>query len=654
MSRHRKLIVMSATTAPLPGPESKRHRNAHNTVEVLTAVLLDDRPGDVAAARRMLEQLRLGLNASVAAVWVMTDRHARRALAVGHAAPRDTGDALVLDDVAIMLDRLRRNATIHCRTGQISGLEALVPDGVRAFVATAASRGDAIDGALIFGWNTAAVPADPSVEPLLRIAAARLLHALHPIVGGSPDIPRSVVDSLPASVIVLDSDGVTLSVNAGWWASGDTPLPEPGTAGPGIDFLEGCRRAAAEGRADALAAVAGIEAVCAGTANHFERTCTWDGPGHRRHILMKVARLRRPEGGAVIVLEDLTMESVENLAPGMIEERFHCFVDSMPTPIWVVAPDGHLRYGNQAWRDATGAEASQQTWTEAIHQDDVARLGQALLDAGERRTGFHIELRLRGHDGGYRWWAFVGAPRYGTAGTLDAYVGTCSDATARRHAQQDLRELGGRLLAAQEAQRGRIARELHDDIGQQVALLASRLNAAARTPRQSPERLRKGIDEALSSLGELATSIHNLSYELYPAKLRLLGLEQTLHALCRDIAAAARIVVTYTQDGAAPDLPENIALCVFRVGQEALQNAIKHSGARHIDVHVAITGERITLSATDRGSGFDPLASNGSALGLVTMRERVELIGGQLRVDTAPGQGTTIEAVIPLPHDDVP
>jgi PAS domain S-box-containing protein len=653
MPRHRKLVVMSATTAPLPGPAPRRHRNAHNAVEVLTAVLLDDRPGDAAAARRMLEQLRLGLNASIAAVWVMTDRQARRALAVGPAASRHADDALVLDDVAIMLDRLRRNATIRCRNGQVSGLEALVPDGVRAFVAAAAGRGGAIDGALILGWNTEALRTDSSVEPLLRIAAARLLHALRPIADVSPDISRSVLDSLPASVIVVDSDGVTLSINARWWESADTPLPEPDAAGPGIDFLEVCRRAAADGRADALAAVAGIEAVCAGAVNHFEHTCTWDGPGQRRHILMKVARLRRPEGGAVIVLENLTMESVENLAPGMIEDRFQCFVDSMPTPVWVVAPDGHLLYGNQAWRDATGAEASQLTWTEAVHQDDVARLAQALLDAGEQRTGFHIELRLRGHDGAYRWWAFVGAPRYGPAGTVDAYVGTCSDATARRHAQQDLRELGGRLLAAQEAQRGRIARELHDDIGQQVALLASRLNAAARTPRQSPERLRKGIDEALSSLSELATSIHNLSYELYPAKLRLLGLEQTLHALCRDIAAAARIVVTYTQDGAAPDIPENIALCVFRVGQEALQNAIKHSGARHIDVHLAVTGEHITLRATDRGSGFDPLASNGSTLGLVTMRERVELSGGQLRVETAPGQGTTIEAVIPLPHHDV-
>jgi PAS domain S-box-containing protein len=627
------------STAPIPLPESRGPWIAGNTVDVLTAVLLDGRPGDAAEARHMLDQLRLGLNASAAAVWVIADEHVTRALLVDDASAGDRVEAVVLDDAAI-------------QAGQISGLEALAPDGVRSFVAAAGGRGVAIDGALILGWNTPAVPADQSVEPLLCLAAALLLQALRPAAGPPPDMPRAVVDSLPAGLVVLDRDGTTIAVNAAWW---DVDVAhEPDAAGAGVDFLARLRGAAAEGNEDAPLVLASINAVCAGTLDRVEHTCRCDGLGKRRHILLKIARLRRPEGGAVVMLEDMTMESVEDVVRGLIEERFQRFADSVPAPIWMMAPDGRLLYGNQAWRDATGAEASQRAWTEAIHHDDLTSLEPVLRAAGDRRTGFHVELRLRGDDGGYRWWSFVGAPHYGPSGSLDVYVGTCTDATARRHAQQKVRALGGRLLAAQEAQRGRIARELHDDIGHQVALLASRLNAAARLRRPSSARLRQGIDDALDALRELATSIHNLSYELYPAKLRLLGLNQTLHALCRDVAAAAHVVVDCAQDGTAPDVPEDVALCLFRVAQEALQNAVKHSGARHIDVSLSTTGPQITLRVADRGTGFDPVAlASNAALGLVTMRERVELIGGQLRIDTAPGRGTAIDAVVPIPHDDI-
>jgi signal transduction histidine kinase len=130
--------------------------------------------------------------------------------------------------------------------------------------------------------------------------------------------------------------------------------------------------------------------------------------------------------------------------------------------------------------------------------------------------------------------------------------------------------------------------------------------------------------------------------------LRLLGLEQTLGALCREVSIAGDAQVTFQSDGLLSDVSEAIALCIVRVAQESLHNALKHSDARIIDVRLTATRSRLALRITDDGQGFDAMTSQPTGIGLLTMRERVELLGGWLIVTAAPGCGTAIEATVPL------
>jgi signal transduction histidine kinase len=224
------------------------------------------------------------------------------------------------------------------------------------------------------------------------------------------------------------------------------------------------------------------------------------------------------------------------------------------------------------------------------------------------------------------------------------------DVSKPRIPDSTFRDVASRLVAAQENERIRIGRELHDDLGQQAALLAIKLDELSGNARISAAKLRAGVADAERLLHELAISIHELSHQLHPAKLKLLGLVATIEALCRDSGAR----VSFSATNVPADVPEQTALCVFRVTQEALQNAVKHSGAEDIRVQLAFSGTHLTLRVSDTGSGFDPGTSDRVGIGLVTMHERVELSGGSLKIQAARTTGTIIEATIPLFHIDGP
>jgi signal transduction histidine kinase len=208
--------------------------------------------------------------------------------------------------------------------------------------------------------------------------------------------------------------------------------------------------------------------------------------------------------------------------------------------------------------------------------------------------------------------------------------------------------LRAKFVAAQESERRRLARELHDDLGQQVALLLLKLDMATGDRQLSPTRLLVTLSETGDGLRRLATAIQDLSHDLYPGRLRLLGLEETLRALCSEVSAASHAQIRFHSDGLPSGVSEEAALSLVRVAQEALRNALKHSEARIIDVLLTATASQLTLRIADDGGGFDSVASQLAGIGLLTMRERVELLGGRLIVTTAPACGTTIEAIVPL------
>ena len=208
-----------------------------------------------------------------------------------------------------------------------------------------------------------------------------------------------------------------------------------------------------------------------------------------------------------------------------------------------------------------------------------------------------------------------------------------------RSSYEQISDLGGRLIQAQEDERARIARELHDDVGQQIALVVADLQSAA----DLGERFARA---ALGRAHGLAKSVHDLSHRLHPVKLRLLGLPAALNSLQHELSRPG-VAITFTHANVPNALPQEVTLCLYRVVQEALQNAVKHSGAREIFVHLQGADAGLTATVVDDGAGFDVDAEFGKGLGLVSMTERLEAVGGALKIRSAPGSGTRLKITVP-------
>jgi signal transduction histidine kinase len=216
---------------------------------------------------------------------------------------------------------------------------------------------------------------------------------------------------------------------------------------------------------------------------------------------------------------------------------------------------------------------------------------------------------------------------------------------AALHASYDrIRDLGSRLLNAQEEERSRIARELHDDISQQLAVLTIDLKLLGRTAEGHAET---AAAEALKRAEDIGASVHDLSHRLHPARLRVLGLVDALNGLKRELSHPG-VTITFTHQGVPPTLPPDLTLCLFRIVQEALQNANKHSEARNVSVDLTGASDGIALTIVDDGVGFDVNAAWRRGLGLISVRERVEAIGGTFALRSSPGAGTRLEVRVPV------
>jgi signal transduction histidine kinase len=215
---------------------------------------------------------------------------------------------------------------------------------------------------------------------------------------------------------------------------------------------------------------------------------------------------------------------------------------------------------------------------------------------------------------------------------------------ALRTSYERIRDLGGRLLNAQETERSRIARELHDDISQQVALLSIDLELLDGKTAGAGQQL---AGDAVNRAHQIAKSVHDLSHRLHPAKLRLIGLVAAVNGLRQELAQSG-IVVTVTHEGVPPVLPPDVTLCLFRIVQEALQNALKHGHARNVSVDLRAGVGALALTIADDGVGFDVNQSWGRGLGLISMNERLDAIGGSMTIRSNPGSGTRLEVTVPV------
>jgi signal transduction histidine kinase len=213
-----------------------------------------------------------------------------------------------------------------------------------------------------------------------------------------------------------------------------------------------------------------------------------------------------------------------------------------------------------------------------------------------------------------------------------------------RKSYERVRSLGSRLLNAQEGERSWIARELHDDIGQQLAVLNIDLALLGRT---IDGRAGTMAAEAMNQVNAIIKSVRDLSHRLHPARLQLLGLVPALQGLQSELSQP-HLTITFTHGKIPPTLAPNVTLCLFRIVQEVLQNALKYSGAHHVSVDLRRVGEGIALTIVDDGVGFDVDAAWGKGLGLISVSERVEAIGGKFGIRSSPGAGTRLEVNVPV------
>jgi PAS domain S-box-containing protein len=334
------------------------------------------------------------------------------------------------------------------------------------------------------------------------------------------------------------------------------------------------------------------------------------------------------------------------------EERFRTIANSAPVMIWMSGTDKLRTYFNKPWLEFTGRTMEAELgngWAEGVHPDDLENCTDAYSQSVDRREPFRMEYRLKRHDGEYRWIIDIAVPRLNADGSSAGYIGSCVDDTDRRLAEEALRALSRSLIHAQEEERKRIARELHDDINQRLAMLAVELQQLQKTPRLSASRRNERIDKLFKYTTEIACEVQALSHRLHSASLEYLGLVPALQGFCDEMIRHQNVEIDFQHRGVPKSIPQDVALALFRVTQEALHNAVKHSGVCKFGVRLFGTAHEIQLSVRDSGVGFSPEAAMPTrGLGLISMRERILPLKGRISVVSKPGQGTEITVRVPV------
>jgi len=334
------------------------------------------------------------------------------------------------------------------------------------------------------------------------------------------------------------------------------------------------------------------------------------------------------------------------------EQRFRLVANTAPVMIWMSGSDKLYNYFNQQWLDFTGRSLEAELgegWADNVHPEDLSACLNTYAQAFARQESFDMQYRLKRSDGQYRWLYDRGVPRFNADGSFAGYIGSCYDTTDRKLAEDTLATLGRRLIEAHEEERTWIARELHDDINQRLALLAVELGKWSQQIRDPSSNTKFQIEAARERIFDIAKDVQKLSHRLHSSKLEYLGLITAAKSICREFSDQQEVHVEFTHFNVPGGIPNEISLVLYRVLQEALQNAVKHSRAQRIKVELHGEGDALHLEVSDRGAGFDPnTAMTGRGLGLISMRERVHLVNGTLVIDSGPGCGTSIRVRVPI------
>jgi len=280
-------------------------------------------------------------------------------------------------------------------------------------------------------------------------------------------------------------------------------------------------------------------------------------------------------------------------------------------------------------------------WEDPEHRSAFLK---ELLAQGNVRN---LEIRIRRKDGQIR-------TTLGSAELIEVEGENCclsvwTDITERKQAEEALASVSHKLIEAQEKERTRIARELHDDINQRIALVTVELDELQLSNRNLDSEARRRMKTLVKHVSDIGMEVQAISHRLHSSKLEILGVVAACRSFCREVAERSKVTVDFSEEGTPRGVPQDVSLCLFRILQESLNNAIKHSGAQHFEVRLRGVSDEIQLTVRDCGVGFDaPAALSGQGLGLISMRERASLVKGTISITSKPMAGTEITLLVPI------
>ena len=376
----------------------------------------------------------------------------------------------------------------------------------------------------------------------LRIAGAVLSTALQRkqaqlALAGSNELKSAILDSMPAHVAVVDRGGRIIAVNDAWTAFARAAGTDV-AVGPAISYFEGFIGMGA-GREFAEQASELVERACASerTDHHIEYRC--DIAGEARWFEMTAEPLRGPKAAPSSRIGRSRRASGRSSRCARANSASGAWRTACPSWSGCRPPTVPARTLNSQWLDMTGLTMAQESgdgWLDSVHAADRAACQYQYRRAFHSRQPFRAEYRLRRQDGEYRWMADTGVPRYGADGEFHGHIGGCIDVTETKAAEHMLRELSRRLMGAQDDERRRIARELHDHLSQQLALLAIDLQHLSVEPPSTVEAFVPALQEAWRRTTEIASDVHSISHRLHPSKMESLGLVATARGHCREVS----------------------------------------------------------------------------------------------------------------------
>jgi PAS domain S-box-containing protein len=332
------------------------------------------------------------------------------------------------------------------------------------------------------------------------------------------------------------------------------------------------------------------------------------------------------------------------------EELLKIFVKSVPVGVAMLDRDMRYLQVSDRWCADYSVDSSQvlgrshyelfpdipQSWKEMHRRALEGETLRADEDRWDREGGTTTWVRWEIH------------PWRTPSGIVGGILIFAEDITHRKQMEDAISGMSRKLIESQEQERVRIGRELHDDIGQRLAMSAIELQQVHADPAVLPE-VRSRMGELQKQISEIALDIQSLSHELHSSKLEYLGVAFAMRSFCKEFAEQQKVEIDFQTHDLPSPVPPDISLCLFRVLQEALHNSVKHSGVRRFEARMWGTSNQIDLMVQDSGVGFDSEAAKKSrGLGLISMQERVKLVKGTLLIESQPKRGTTIHARVPF------